>query len=93
MSMNKVNIDLDKLYTTKEIADLLKVSRVSVFKWIKGKRLPAQQIGKTYAIKGMDLNEYLSPSDELTEAKKLVIENIVKKVVKEYGEALKKLEE
>ncbi len=89
--MNKVNIDLKKLYGSVEVAKLLNLSHVTIFNKIKKGILPAQKIGRNYVIKGEDLNEFLNPSKKLSEKRKQIIEQIVKKVVTEYGDALIKL--
>lgn len=89
--MKKVNIDFNKLYSTVEIAQILGISHVAVYKKIKAGLIPARRLGRNYAVIGSDLNEFLNPSNELTENKKRLIEDIVKKVVDEYGETLRKL--
>ncbi len=89
--MTMINIDTDKLYTTKEIGDILGISRIAAFNRIKKGEIKAQMIGKSYIVKGRDLQEYIHPTGELTDRKKELIDTIVKKVVDEYGEALKKL--
>lgn len=44
------------LITTKEAAEMLKVSQLTVYRWIKTKRLPAYKIGKNIRIKLADLD-------------------------------------
>lgn len=76
-----------------ELAKILGISHVAVFKKIKKGQIPAQRIGRSYAI-SMDDVSYLvhgAKSNILTEAKKEEIGSAVEKVVKEYGEALKLL--
>ena len=89
--MTKINIDKNRLYTAPEIAKLMGISHVTVFKRIKKGLIIAYKPGRNYVVKGEDLEEYLYPSKELTEKKKKIIEGIVKLAVKEYGEALRKL--
>lgn len=90
IGMNKVNIELNKLYSSNEVAEILNLTHAGVYKKIKKKEIVAHKIGHDFVIKGEDLHHYLNPSD-LTDKKKEMIESIVKKVVKEYGEALRKL--
>lgn len=89
--MKKVNIDLEKLYSSNEIARILGVSHVAVYKKIKAGNITAHKLGRNYIIKGKDLEEFLYPTSHLTDRKRKIIEQIVKKVVDEYGEALNKL--
>jgi len=89
--MNKFNIDLNKFYTNTEISQMLGVSHVTVFNRIKKGEIIAKKIGRNYAIKGSDLNDYLNPSDILSDNRKKIIEDIVQKTVSEYSEALIKL--
>lgn len=75
--------------TTSEVAKLLGISRIAVFKKIKSGLLPAKKIGRIFAIPKKDLSEILGQT--LSESKKKQIEAAVKKTVKEYGETLKLL--
>lgn len=44
-----------KLLSTEEVATELGVSRNLVQKWIKGGRLPARQVGRTYVVDASDV--------------------------------------
>jgi excisionase family DNA binding protein len=46
------------LYTTEEVAELLKVTRRAVQKWIRQRKLPAVQYGKIYRVKLEDLQRF-----------------------------------
>lgn len=78
-------------YSAPEIAKLLGVSRIAIFKKIKSGQIRAEKIGRNYII----------PKDEYTailglvvpERRKKDIENTVERVVKKYGSALRKLGE
>lgn len=76
-------------YTTKEVSELLGVSRVTVFKQIKSGNIKAQKVGHNYIILKEDLPEILNKS--LKDFDKSNIQDAVKKVVDEYGETLKLL--
>jgi len=69
-----------------ELAKILKISRVAVFKRIKNGQIPAQKIGRSYIIDVEDIGK-----DKLSEKEKETIRKAVQKTVKEYGETLKLL--
>lgn len=76
-----------------ELATMLGVSRVAVFKRIKNGKIPAQKIGRSYAISMEDVSEIISGNKNarLSEEKKNEIKQAVERVVKEYGETLRLL--
>ncbi len=82
-----------KYISVAELAKLLGISRVAVFKRIKKGQIPAEKIGRSYAISMDDVDEITQKTDSktLTESQKETIKKAVKKVVDEYGEALKLL--
>src|ERR1700719_4198603 len=45
--------------TTKEISELLRVSEETVRRWIRGGELTASLDGKSYVVKGEDLEKFL----------------------------------
>ena len=75
--------------TTTEVARLLGVSRITVFKKIKAGKIKAMKIGRNFVVNKKDLGGILGGI--ITEDKKREIERVVKKTVKEYGETLKLL--
>ncbi|MFA7653803.1 MAG: helix-turn-helix domain-containing protein [Candidatus Magasanikbacteria bacterium] len=76
-------------YTVKQLADILGVSRIAVFKKIQNGAIKAKKVGKTYYIPRKELKGivYSDLSDKL----KNEIEYGVKKVIVEYGDLLKML--
>ena len=82
-----------KFISVAELAKLLGISRVAVFKKIKKGQLPAEKIGRAYAISSAVVSNLLQAVDTnvLTEPKKKEIEQAVVKVVAEYGETLRLL--
>jgi len=79
-----------------ELAKMLGISRIAVFKRIKKGQIPAEKVGRSYII----LMENVDNVDKiiqgistkiLTEKDKKVIEKSVEKTVKEYGETLRLL--
>lgn len=79
----------NEFISTTELAKLLGISRVAVFKKIKEGKIKAEKIGRNFMIRKKDLPEILG--EVLSEEKKRQIEEAVHKTVKEYGETLKLL--
>ena len=79
--------------SVQELANILGISRVAVFKRIKKGQIPAEKIGRAYAISMEHVSELTGGSGQgvLTEANKADINKAVEKVIKEYGETLKLL--
>lgn len=75
--------------STSELAGLLGVSRVAVFKKIKKGDIKATKVGRNFIINKKDLGEIFG--EVLTQRRKKEIERAVKKTVREYGETLKLL--
>ncbi|MBI2626128.1 MAG: helix-turn-helix domain-containing protein [Candidatus Nealsonbacteria bacterium] len=78
-----------ELLSTIEVAKILGISRVAVFKRIKLGRIKAKKVGRNFVIDKKDLGDILG--GELTPRSKEEIEKAVKKTVQEYGETLKML--
>ncbi|MAG11448.1 MAG: hypothetical protein CMI52_01415 [Parcubacteria group bacterium] len=78
-----------KYYSTTEVAHLLNMSRIAIFKKIKNGDIKANKIGRLYKIEHREIAHLLQGT--LTPADKKRIEQAVKKTVKEFGETLKLL--
>ncbi|MGQ9475779.1 MAG: helix-turn-helix domain-containing protein [Actinomycetota bacterium] len=50
----------NKLLTVNEVANILRVSNMTVYRLVKSGQIPAIRVGKNYRIKESDVNEYLS---------------------------------
>ena len=50
----------DRLLTVGEVASLMRVSTMTVYRLIKGGSLAAIRVGKNYRIRESDVNRYLS---------------------------------
>ena len=50
----------NKLLTVNEVASILRVSNMTVYRLVKGGRIPAIRVGKNYRIKESDVNKYLT---------------------------------
>lgn len=82
-------MDKKDFYTISEIAKALGISRVAVFKKIKSGLIKTIRIGRMYAIPKNEVTSLLGES--LTPEQKKLIEEGVKKTVREYGETLRLL--
>jgi len=71
-----------------EAAQIMGISRVAVFKKIKSGEIKATKVGRAYIVNKKSL---ASIYQDLTSVQKKKVEKAVERVVKEYGEALKKL--
>ena len=77
-----------KYLSTTEAAKLMGISRVAVFKQIKSGKLRAEKVGRNFVI---DRNDLAGIFRHITPSEKRRVSLAVKKVVKQYGPALKKL--
>jgi excisionase family DNA binding protein len=76
-------------YTVIELAGILGISRIAVFKKIKKGEIKAQKIGRNFAITKTEVMGILGSS--LTKDQKKTIDQALKKTIAEYGETLKLL--
>ena len=53
----------EPLLTVGEVAGLMRVSNMTVYRLIKSGQLPAIRVGKNYRIRGADLVAFLSASE------------------------------
>jgi excisionase family DNA binding protein len=54
----------NKLLTVNEVAKILRVSNMTVYRLVKGKQIPAIRVGKNYRIKETDVDKYLNRGSE-----------------------------
>jgi len=78
-----------ELITTAELAKILGISRIAVFKRIKRGQIKAIRVGRNFVIPRDSLPEVLG--QVLSEKNKREIETAVKKTVREYGQTLRLL--
>lgn len=78
-----------KYFSAPEIAKLLGVSRVAVFKKIKSGLIKAEKVGRNYVIPREEYETLIGLF--MSENRKQEIKKAVDKVFDEYGDALKKL--
>jgi len=72
-------------YSVKEVADLLGISRVTVFRWVKTEKVKATMLGGSYVIANEDLPHHLLGG--ASESSKQEIRKAVKLALDDYGEA------
>ncbi|MBM3297007.1 MAG: helix-turn-helix domain-containing protein [Candidatus Aminicenantes bacterium] len=75
--------------TIPQLARLLGISRIAVYRKVKKGEIGATRIGRNYAIPKERLEDILGKT--LKETAKKEIDKAVKKTVLEYGEALRRL--
>ncbi|MFC1739426.1 helix-turn-helix domain-containing protein [Planctomycetota bacterium] len=75
--------------TIPQLAKVLGLSRIAVYKKVKKGEIPAVKIGRTYMISDRNITYILGKKTSAKRKKR--IDLAVRKTVKEYGELLKKL--
>jgi excisionase family DNA binding protein len=89
MRMVNDNTENKKFFSTQEVADLLNISRVAVFKKIKKGEIKAEKVGRNYIIPAENLSEIFG--NNLTDKTKDKLSSSVDKVISDYGETIKLL--
>lgn len=82
---------MPEFLSTSQVAKLLGISRIAVFKKIKSGVIKAKKVGRNYIVKRSDLGDVFRKG--LTSQRKKELQKAVKKVIAEYGEALEMLED
>ena len=80
-----------EFFSTSEMAKILGISRVAVFKRIKSGDIKARKVGRNFVIQKEDLGEILGTT--LGDKKRRLIEGAVRKTIRDYGQTLKLLGE
>lgn len=78
-----------KFLSTSQLAELLGISRVAVFKKIKRGEIKAKKVGRNFVIDASDFSDILKKT--LSQKSKKDIDKAVHKLIKEYGETLRLL--
>ena len=76
-------------YSTAEVAQILNISRVSVFNRIKKGKLKAAKVGRNFIVSHEELLEALG--DKIGPAKKEQIEHAISRAMKDYKEVFERL--
>lgn len=58
INMNVKNAD-EQYYSIEEVAKILKVAYLTVYRWIRADKLKSHKAGKQYRIKKSDLDRFL----------------------------------
>lgn len=85
-----INKDIEYI-TIPELAKILGRSRIAVYKKVKNGEIKARKIGRNYFIRKSYVESILGKA--LEDEQKQLINDAIKKTVKEYGETLKLLGE
>lgn len=80
----------DKYISVKEAADIMGYSRMHVVRLIQSGEIKAEKIGRSYAVLKSSIPGIFK---DMTKDEKKDVDKAVNMVIKEYGEALKKLSE
>lgn len=78
-----------KYITIPQLAKMLGVSRITVYRKVKSGQIPAQKIGHTYIISNKLVTAILNKEPNTSDKKE--IRKAIDKVIKEYGETLRLL--
>ena len=79
----------EKYITIPQLAKLMGLSRIEVYRKVRKGQIKAEKIGNMYVITDKEVAYILG--EKTTAKDKSRIEKAVKKTVKEYGEVLRKL--
>lgn len=85
----EVNMAETKYLSTSELARILGISRIAVFRKIQKGQIKATKAGRNYIIDPRSVGNILDTS--LTTEDKQVVDKAVKRTVREYGETLRLL--
>ena len=85
----RIVTEAKEYYSIPQVAVLLGISRVAVFKKVKSGEIKAAKIGRSYAIPASYIRQVTGKT--LTPERKKAIKRAVKKTVRRYGPLLIKL--
>jgi excisionase family DNA binding protein len=60
VAQNLQHLSRAKFLTVNEVADVIRVSTMTVYRLIKGGELPAVRVGKSFRVREEDLDAYLA---------------------------------
>jgi excisionase family DNA binding protein len=88
-TMREINRKEPGYYSIPQVAALLGISRIAVFKQVKRGDIKARKIGRGYAIPSSYIQQLSGKT--LTPQRKMAIKKAVRKTVKQYGPLLIRL--
>lgn len=77
----------EKYITIPQLAKLLGLSRIEVYRKVKKGQIPAIRVGRVYVISDRDVAYILG--EKISQKSKRQVKAAVRKTVQEYGEVLK----
>lgn len=63
MREGKKKMNEIRIYTVEEVADILKVTKRSVYTYIKDKKIKATKIAKSWRVAHKDLEDFIAKGD------------------------------
>ena len=57
--INNSDMTTEQYYTIKEVAEMLKVAYLTVYRWVQAGKLVAYKAGKQYRVKKIDLEKFI----------------------------------
>lgn len=86
-------MEKNEYFSIAQVAKILKISRVAVYKKVKKGEIPATRIGKIYAIPREGILQKINriKGHPLKPEEKDKIQKAVSKTINEYGEVLRRL--
>ena len=75
-------------YSTSECAEILRVSRITIFNWIKKRRILAKKYAGNYIVPASEI-EKIKINRSLRDEDKSVLRSFVSLLLKDYGDFLK----
>ncbi|MCX6724267.1 MAG: helix-turn-helix domain-containing protein [Candidatus Staskawiczbacteria bacterium] len=76
-------------YSTTEVANIFKVSRKTIFIWIKNGKMKAEKVGRNYVVPHSSIVEKMGST--LGIEKKAEIEKTIDRAIGEYEQTFRKL--
>lgn len=77
------------MYSTAEVARILHLSRIEIFRKIKSGKIKAEKIGRNYVVPRDSIEEILG--ETIGVHKRGEIDSVIDKALKEYGDTFTKL--
>lgn len=81
--------DKKQYFSTVETAKYLRISRIAVYKRIKNGQIPAEKMGRSFAVTREALEAAMG--SKLTERQKEEIKTVVKKATQEFRDTFERL--
>ena len=76
-------------YSTTEVAKIFRVSRKTIFIWIKNGKMKATKVGRNYVVPHSSIVEKMGK--ELGKEKKAEIEKTIDKAIEDYEQTFRRL--